>query len=219
MHSIRLKPVRRNASGVKMEEFIKLYEIEKDRLKKKIAEDFNVAYEDIQDEFLEFIEKFVEAQNSTDEFIKSSMKIPPSPPDTLSLLIPCIYYHINVKKTTWITIGLLLDLFITQGIATFLLTAFGKVGQTIGKLNVKNGEVCIYYQALALKKKTIKEFGTEDIFKKINRRNCPFPKFKCGYNQNGKCTIKLKDLKENFQKLREIGAFSKAQNNKWRVEI
>jgi len=202
-----------------MEEYIQLYKIEKDELKKKIAEDFNVPYVDIKDDFLEFMEKFVEAKHSTDEYVKSSMEIPPSPPDTLQLLIPCIYYHINVRKTTWMIIGFLLDLFITKGAVTFSLSMLGVVGQTIAKLNVKNGEVCIYYQTLTLKKKMIEEFGVKDIFNKINGRNCPYPEFKCGYNQNGKCTIKLEDLKENFQKLKEIGAFSKTQNNKWRVEI
>jgi len=202
-----------------MEEYIQLYKIEKDGLKKKIAEDFNVPCKYIKDEFLEFMEKFVEAKHSADEYIKSSTEIPPLPADIIQFLIPRIYYHVNVKKTTWRIIGLLLDLFITKGVASFSLSMFGVVGQTIGKLNVKNGEVCIYYQALTLKKKTIKEFEAKDIFDKINDRNCPYPEFKCRYNQNGKCTIKLKDLKENFQKLKEIGAFSKTQNNKWRVEI
>ena len=202
-----------------MEEYMQLHKIEKEELKRKIAEDFNVPYEDIKDDFLEFMEKFVEAKHLTGEYVKSSMEIPPSPPDTIGFLIPRIYYYINVRKTTWMIIGFLLDLFITKGAVTFSLSMLGKVGQTIAKLNVKNGEVCIYYQALTLKKKSIKEFGAEHIFNKINGRKCPYPEFKCGYNQNGKCTIKLKDLKENFQKLKEIGAFSKTQNNKWRVEI
>jgi len=44
-----------------MEEYMQLHKIEKEELKRKIAEDFNVPYEDIKDDFLEFMEKFVEA--------------------------------------------------------------------------------------------------------------------------------------------------------------
>jgi hypothetical protein len=211
--------VKRNDREVNME-YIQIYKIEKNRLKKKIAEDFNVPSEDIKDEFLKFMEEFVEAKHSTDEYIKSSMEIPPStPPVTLFLLIPRIYYHINVKKATYMTIGLLLDLFITRGVATFSLSMLGMAGQTIGKLNTKNGEVCVYYQALTLKKKAIKEFGTEDVLNKIGGEDCLYSEFKCSYNQNGKCNIKLENLKENFQKLEKIGAFSRMQNDMWRVEL
>lgn len=200
-------------------EYIRIYKIGENGLKEKIAEDFNVPYEDIKSEVLEFMEKFVEAKHSTDEYIKTSMEFPPSPPDTIAFLIPRIYYHISVKKTTWMILGLLLDLFVTRGLAMFSLSMLGVAGQTIGKLNAKDGEVCIYYQALTLKKEAIKEFRTEDVFNKINGRNCLYSEFQCSYSQNGKCTIKLENLKENFQKLKEIEAFSRTQNNKWRVEL
>lgn len=199
--------------------YIQLHKIEKSSLKKKMAEDFNTSPEEIKDEFLEFMKKFVKEKHPAYEYIKSSKEVPPSSPDTISLLIPCTYYHVNVKKTTWMIIGLLLDLFITKGAITFSLSMLGAAGQTIHKLNPKNGEVCIYYQALTLKKKGGKEFLTKDISIKIDGRNCSRPEFKCGYSQNGKCTIELGQVKEIFQKLKEIGAFSTTQNNKWRVKL
>jgi len=206
-------------------EYIQIRGIEKDGLKSKLAEDFSIPYRAIEDEFLQFMEEFVNTRNS-DEYITSNIEIPSLnsdisflSSDRISFVIPRIYYNINVKKTTWILIGMLLDIFVTKGVVLVSLSALGIVGQTIGKLNVKNGEVCTYYQAIKLKKQGTKEFEVRDIYNQIKGRNCPYLEFGCVYNQNGKCNIKLSNLKENFQKLKEIGAFSISSNNKWRVEL
>ncbi|KUK17028.1 hypothetical protein [Thermococcus sibiricus] len=204
-------------------EYIQIRGIEKDGLKSKLVEDFGIPYRAIEDEFLQFMEEFVNTRNS-DEYITSNIEIPSLnsdtsslPSGTISLLIPRIYY--NIKKTTWILIGMLLDVFVTKGVASGSLSALGIAGQAIGKLNVKNGEVCTYYQAIKLKKQGTKEFEVRNRYNQIKGRNCPYLEFECVYNQNGKCNIKLSNLKENFQKLKEIGAFSISSNNKWRLEL
>lgn len=109
-----------------------------------------------------------------------------------------------------------MDLLLTKGAASTALASLGVTGQAIGKLNIENGEVCNYYQACALKNK---EFNEEDIFDKISDRDCPYPEFECIYKRNNKCSIKMSDLKQNFDRLKEIGAISKTKSNKWRVEL
>ena len=200
---------------------VHLYKVSKDELKQKIAEDFDIPLDKINDEFLKFLEKFIESKASSTEYLIKKIEVPAVqlPPDVQPLLVPKIYYFINVKKTTWMAIGLLLDIFITKGVATAFLSSLGIIGQSIAKLNLRNGEVCCYYQALFLKRDGVKKFTENQIFKKVYKKTCFNPNFNCIYNNHGICSISAKDLKRIIKNLKDKSVISKTEDNKWRVEL
>ena len=133
-------------------------------------------------------------------------------------LVPQTYYHINVKVATWTIIGLLLDLFITRGIAVTLLASAGLIGRAIGLLNRENGELCIYFSALSLVNEASETFQEADILSKIARRPCTNPKLVCPYRKNTRCTIKKTNITEIFGSLKDKGVFTKNSFGKWKIE-
>ncbi|GEM_PF-5668380 len=198
---------------------IQMNGIEKDGLKQKIANDFNIPIENIDDGFLNFIQEFINSRGSSEEYFKIQKEIPSTPPDTTSFLIPRTYYYISVKKTTWILIGLLLDILITKGIATTFLSLLGIIGQSVAKLSIKNGEVCCYYEGISLKKEGIKKFDENHILNRITGKSCLYPDFGCIYNKNGTCSIRFEDLQQVFQGLKDKAVISRTEDNRWSVEL
>ncbi len=198
---------------------IYLYRVDKEKLKQKIARDFDIRVDHINDEFLEFIENFIESKSSPLEYFKKQIEFPSAPPGVISFLIPKIYYFINVKKTTWMTIGLLLDIFVTKGVTSAFLSSLGVIGRSIAKLNLKNGEVCCYYEALSLKKEGIEKFTENQLLHRISNKKCLNLKFNCVYNKQGLCSINSKDLQQVISNLGEKSVLSKTEDGKWRVEL
>jgi len=198
---------------------IYLYRVDKEELKQKIARDFDIPIDYINDGFLEFIENFIELKGSSLEYFKKQIEFPSAPPGVIQLLIPKIYYFINVKKTTWMTIGLLLDIFVTKGVTSAFLSSLGVIGRSIAKLNLKNGEVCCYYEALSLKKEGSDKFTVNQLLRRISNKECSNPKFNCIYNKQGLCSIDVKDLQQVISNLEVKSVLSKTEDGKWRVEL
>ena len=213
--------LRGNKGG--MMDRIYLEKVDKNKLKQEIAKDFGIPVERIDDKFLEFIEKFIESKSFSDEYFKKKIIdiSPPALPGTMELLV-CIhktYYFINVKKTTWTTIGLLLDLFVTKGVASAFLSSLGVIGRSIAKLSLKNGEVCCYYQALSLKKEGVEKFTGDQLFYRIGNKKCSNPEFNCIYKKQDLCSINVKDLQQVIGNLERKSVISKTEDGKWRVEL
>jgi hypothetical protein len=143
---------------------------------------------------LEFIENFIKSKSSSGEYFKKKIEFPSAPPGVIQFLIPKIYYFINVKRTTWMSIGLLLDIFVTKGVTSAFLSSLGVIGRSIAKLNLKNGEVCCYYEALSLKKEGIEKFTENQLLHRISNKKCLNPRFNCIYNKQGLCSMNVKDL-------------------------
>jgi hypothetical protein len=199
----------------KMED-IRFTNIEKESLKKKIAEDFSIHSNQISDEFLKFFEEFVNSKKQMYGRVDRYVERPLSPPGTLSFLVPKIYYNIDIKKSIYTLIGLLLDLYVTCGVTTVTLTMLGITKQTIGKLDLKNGDVCVYYLSC---KKSTNGFQTKQIFDIIYNRTCPYPEFICKHNQQGICHIQFDTLEEIFRRLVDIGAFSRTNEGICKVDL
>jgi len=110
---------------------------------------------------------------------------------------------INVKRTVWLICALTLDALWTRGIATGTLGIFGLIGQGIGKLNQKNGELCLY--------KTIAEShkgGTAaHIDDSLHGKICSSKDLNCSHRDDfGFCNISLENIQENLNRMEKIGA-------------
>jgi len=189
--------------------------LSKEEFKEKISKDFDINLKDIDDNMLKFVINFIRAKG---EVCEEYLELPLCSRNTLGFLIPKVYYFLNVKKVTWHLIGAISDILITQGIASTLLSMSGLTGQCISKLNEQNGEVCVYFKAVSLKKNGKKNFKKEDILKEKNDF-CSRPAFNCIYNKENECELTLKDLEKIFEILESKSVFSKTQSSEWMVEL
>lgn len=194
---------------------------DKEKLKEKIASDFNIPLSCLSDEILDFIENFIKSKGSSDEHFEKELIFPPSQSGTLQFLIPKIYYFVNVKRTTWQIIGLLLDALVTKGLALPLLSLLGVIGQSVAKLNIENGEVCCYTEMLSLKKDGLKEFTEKDLYEKIknNNKKCLNPNFNCIYKKKELCSTTPNNLQRIFSNLKQKSVISETKEGKWKVEL
>lgn len=202
--------------------YIKLDDLEMGDLKKKISKDFKIPHTELKDEFLEFVENFIETRATEEEYIEKETKMPTFPRDQIGMTIdfgPRTYYHINVKRTTWFLLGLILTIILTKELAPSLLYIFVGIGVTTAKLSPINGEICIYFQAHLLKKSKMRKFEEKDIFNRIAKRKCLDRRLGCMYCKKEKCSIRLSCVKNIFVSLKEKGALIKTQDNKWRVPL
>lgn len=196
----------------------RMHKIEKDEMKRRISREFDIPSEKVTDELLESIQEFVKTKSSGEEYWEEQIEMPPIPPGTKFKIIPKTYYFVNIKKTTWVLIGLLLDILIAEGIASAFLNSLG-IGKCLAKLDPKNGEFCVYSESLLLKKDGIGKFEDNEVLSRISQKDCKYPKLNCDHNDNGTCSLQLKYIQEILDSLKEKSVFSRTEANKWRVEL
>lgn len=202
---------------------VRMHKIRKDEMKRRIAREFDIPSEKVTDELLKSIQEFVKTKSSGEEYWEeqTEIEIPSIPPgaDVKFCLIPTTYYFVNIKNTTLVLIGLLLDIYIAKGFASVFLTSSGIIGKFAAKLTSTNGEVCVYYESLLLKKNVIDKFNDNEVLSRISQKDCKYPELNCKYNDNGTCSLQLNYLQEILNSLKEKSVFSRTEDNKWRVEL
>jgi hypothetical protein len=205
-------------------ERIKLDRIKLEQLKKKLAIDFNIEENRIDDNFFRFVQTFIKSNCSPDEYIKrfeeySTPSPSPNGVEIHYLLLPVIYYNVNIKLTTYVLLGLLLDLYLTKGATSAILGLLGLTGKSISKLHKENGEVCIYYRALTLRDEGSKTFGLQQLYQNLKGQDCQYPSFQCIWVNCSKCEMTFKGLEERCQSMKDSAIFSKTLINKWKIEL
>lgn len=186
--------------------------VSKEQLKQKISEEFNIPKEKVDDNLLEATIDFF--KESGGEVLKRS-EYPPGHEKIIALMVPVIYYTINVKKFVWTLAGVLLDLYITKGLVTGALTVFGVAGQCIAKLIKENGEVCVYKELWRRGTKTMKE-----IYNSLRGKDCPFKDFACTYrNESGFCIISKEDIQEDLRRMKESAVVTETRGKKWKAKF
>ena len=113
-------------------------------------------------------------------------------------------YHINVKISTITLAALILDLALTKGLATALVSLCGQTGTAIVKLNEMNGEKCIVKQTAFSKDR----IGDENILEKFNGKCCNST-FNCAYNKDGMCICNKQRISEIYEELTNKNIFKK----------
>ena len=125
------------------------------------------------------------------------------------------YYVINVKKSTWTLLGFFLDLLLTSGAATATLGALGVIGRSIGKLNERVGEVCVYAELLRDGDRTSKKIHAS------MRQTCKLNNFDCRFKNKAKntCHIPLENVRDNLIRMKEKGAVTETADKGWKLEF
>lgn len=134
--------------------------------------------------------------------------------NSMLLANPIGYYSVNVKKTTWTLIGLILDVTLTMGAASAALAALGIIGQSIGKVTEENGELCVYRFLL-----TSRGPQTTRRVEKQMPHSCFRTVSKCRYRQHGKCSVNDSAVLDCLQHLERIGAIAQTSDRKWKTEL
>jgi hypothetical protein len=133
---------------------------------------------------------------------------------SMLLANPIGYYSVNVKKTIWTALGLILDIKLTMGAASALLAALGVIGQTIGKVHEENGELCILRFCLAAGTP-----NTSDSILASLRNACFKEKSACKYRLSDGCSIPDAAIHDGLGQLERIGAMARTTEYKWRPEF
>ena len=189
--------------------------VSKEQLKQKISEEFNIPKEKVDDNLLKATIGFFKKSGGEVWERWERLEHSLGHEKTMALMAPVIYYTINVKKFVWTLAGVLLDLYITKGLATGVLTAFGVVGQCIAKLIKENGEICVYKELWRKGTKTM-----EEIYNSLIGKDCPFKDFACTYrNESGFCIISTEDIKEDLRRMKESGVVTETKDKKWKAEF
>ena len=186
--------------------------VSKEQLKQEISEEFKIPKEKVDDNLLEATLDFFKKSGGE---VWERSQYPPGHEKIIALMVPVIYYTINVKKFVWTLAGVLLDLYITKGLATGTLTVFGVAGQSIAKIIKENGEVCVYKELWRRGTKTLKEISSS-----LRGKECPFKDFACTYrNESGFCIISKEDIQKDLRRMKENGVVAETKHKKWKAEF
>lgn len=136
------------------------------------------------------------------EDIKPYQIAPKSTPGMIGFIIMEKNLFINLKITTILLAALLLDIKITDGLASLIVGMIGIPQNVIVKFNEEDGQKCIIHEAI--NSKTI----SANVLHRFNGECCN-NQYKCKYNINGKCTCTEEKVKEILDNLTEATMFKK----------
>lgn len=124
------------------------------------------------------------------------------------------YYHVSLKRTTWMLLGVLLDLYFTRGTVSVALASVNLNTNIYNSIQYKNGELCVF-KVVKENENLIKE---EDILNILSEKKCPYEEFKCSFYKEGKCKISSVNISRNLSSLNNKQAIS-IDNERIVVEI
>ena len=136
------------------------------------------------------------------EDIKPYQIAPKSTPGMIGFIVMEKNLFINLKITTILLAALLLDIKITDGLASLIVGMIGIPQNVIVKFNEEDGQKCIIHEAI--NSKTI----SANVLHRFNGECCN-NQYKCKYNINGKCTCTEEKVKEILDNLTEATMFKK----------
>lgn len=143
-----------------------------------------------------------------DEFIEKSFSASQSNKETdyntINILIGSSNYNINIKALTFVAIALILDIKLTIGFASAILSIIGFNNQAIVRINASEGEKCLILEAKRANKRII----GEDVLAMYNSE-CIHNDLLCKYRSGDKCTIKKEDIRRILEELCDKNIFKR----------
>lgn len=121
-------------------------------------------------------------------------------------------YHISIKTTTIVICALLLDITLTKGAASSLLSLSGVTTRGIAKLDDYKGQKCILREALRTKDKV----GNSHILEKFHGECCNNDIAQCKYRKAVKCICCQEEVEKIFEGLADNHVFVKDENGDYR---
>ncbi len=201
-------PVRQLRAGTMPHQDSNQLRLDGSELEKRLVADFGIAKDKLTREILlQLLETLkaagADVQDHSERYV-----------DKMLVAAPWGFYTINVKKSTWTIIGLMLDLTLTMGSASAVLAASGLIGRLIGRLHEENGELCVYKFLLESKRPRT----TEQIVSALHGE-CIKYAWECRFRKGRNCMIDHKALEVNLRVLESIGAISLTSNHEWKLEL
>lgn len=121
-------------------------------------------------------------------------------------------YHISIKTTTIVICALLLDITLTKGAASSLLSLSGVTTRGIAKLDDYKGQKCILREALRTKNKV----GNSHILEKFHGECCNNDIAQCKYRKGVNCICCQEEVEKVFEGLVDNQVFVKDENGYYR---
>lgn len=132
---------------------------------------------------------------------------PSPPPGMMCMMVARYDYYINLKVTTIALVALLLDINVSKGIASTLVSLSGAPSQAFVKLNEENGEKCILKETLLQPRKK----GNKEILNKFNGECCN-NHMDCQYRRANECRCTEENVLSIYERLTEKNVFCKSGN-------
>ena len=146
-----------------------------------------------------------------DEFIEKSSSAPRTNKETdsnmINLLVGSSNYNINIKALTLVAIALILDIKLTIGFASSILSIIGFNNQAIVRINASEGEKCLILEAKYANKRII----NEDVLAMYNSE-CVHNDLMCKYRNGDKCTIQKEDIRRILEELCNKNIFKRIKS-------
>lgn len=120
-------------------------------------------------------------------------------------ILPRWNLNINLKASTIALIALILDIEVTNGIASFILAATGVDMRLITKLDEEMGEKCVLVEVY--KKENHK--AKSNILNQIYGKECINNDMNCKFRVQGICTIEQENVKEILDDLNNKNVLTK----------
>jgi hypothetical protein len=163
------------------------------------------------DEFFAFLDVLEKQQAVT--IVNASNASGPRPKDAYGLFVPKTRIHINVKRASIAAAALAVDILLTKGLATVLLTMSGHMKQSLTNLQTDNGQFC---SAVAFASLGPMERPVDQLLEELSAKPCKQPDLNCKFNCEGQCTINEAAAEKNLSTLVEEGVIETA-NGIWAV--
>lgn len=114
-------------------------------------------------------------------------------------------YHIGIKTTTIVICALLLDITLTKGAASSLLSLAGVTAKGIAKLDDYEGQKCILRETLRVKDRV----GNAHILEKFHGECCNNDIAQCKYRKAAECICRQEQVEKIFEGLADQHIFVK----------
>lgn len=121
-------------------------------------------------------------------------------------------YHISIKITTIVICALLLDITLTKGAASSLLSLSGVTTRGVAKLDDYKGQKCILRETLRTKDKV----GNSHILEKFHGECCNNDIAQCKYRKGVNCICCQEEVEKVFEGLADNQVFVKDKNGDYR---
>lgn len=183
-------------------------------IKSRLSKGRNLIPEYIPDDIVLLIGKMArQSENDDITVVFDQIDNGSSPLDEENLLMKFnkrITYDISLRKATWTTIGLILDIYLTSGVVSAILSNLGYTSEILIKIRNDNGEICV----LKVLRGFEKPIRSTIITNKLKGKKCPYLEFDCIHREGNDCNIKNDNVIHNLNKLYSIG-LTKNDLNKW----
>ncbi len=141
---------------------------------------------------------------NAEEFVNTNTSFPKIPEGFMGMMFAQTNYNINLKVVTIAIVALILDITLTEGIASTLLTLSGLSRTAIVELQESNGEKCIVKETILSDNK----MGNKNILSQFYGECCN-NNINCSFRKIDKCTCKEENVIEIYERLTNSGVFNK----------